>query len=91
MKKRIHVYYSGRVQGVGFRFTVERLAIDLGLTGWVKNLPDSKVELVCEGKEEDLHKILDKIDDYFTAYIRQKDVHWMPANGEFTGFEIRFF
>ncbi len=90
-KKRIHVYYSGRVQGVGFRFTVERLAIDLGLTGWVKNLADSRVEFVCEGGKEDLDKILDKIDSYFMAYIRQKDVRWMAAKGELTSFEIRFF
>ena len=90
-KKRIHVYYSGRVQGVGFRFTVERLAIDLGLTGWVKNLPDRRVEFVCEGKKEELDKILDKIDEYFANYIRQKDVQWIPAGAEFTDFEIRFF
>lgn len=89
--KRIHIYYSGRVQGVGFRFTVERLAVDAGLTGWVKNLPDGRVELVCEGKEEDLHKVLQKIDDEFSGYIRQKNVNQMPATGEFDSFEISFF
>ena len=61
MNRRIHVYYNGRVQGVGFRFTAERLAVDLGLTGWVKNMPDGRVELVCEGQEQKLHTILDKI------------------------------
>ncbi len=89
--KRVHVYYSGRVHGVGFRFTVERLAVDLGLAGWVKNLPDGKVELICEGKETDLHKILDEIDDVFSGYIGQKNVNWMPASSEFASFEIRFF
>jgi len=91
MKKRICVCYSGRVQGVGFRFTAEAVAVDLGLGGWVKNLPGGQVELVCEGKEEDLHKILAKIDGQFSGYIRQKNVNWMPATGEFSGFEIRFF
>lgn len=91
MNKRIDVHYSGRVQGVGFRFTAERLAVDLGLSGWVKNLPNGRVELVCEGKEEDLHKFLEKIDNEFSDYIRQKNVSWMPANGEFASFKIRFF
>lgn len=91
MNRRVHVYYSGRVQGVGFRFTVERLAINLKLTGWVRNLPDGRVELVCEGKEKDLNDILGKIDDCFSGYISRKNVSWMPATNEFSGFEIRFF
>jgi len=91
VKKRIDVRYSGRVQGVGFRFTAERLAVDLGLTGWVKNLPDGQVELVCEGKEEELRKFLEKIDNEFSAYIRQKHINWMPAAGGFDTFEIKFF
>ena len=49
---RAHVFYSGRVQGVGFRYTAQALALDLGLVGWVKNLPDNRVELVCEGTKE---------------------------------------
>lgn len=88
--QRIHVYYSGRVQGVGFRFVVEHLAVNLGLLGWVKNLADTRVEVVCEGNKDDLDKILAKIDDRFSANIRQKRVNWMPARGEFDKFEIRF-
>jgi acylphosphatase len=90
-KKRIDVYYSGRVQGVGFRFSVEAIAVELGLAGWIKNLPDGKVELVCEGKEEDLHKLLAKIDGQFSRFIQQKNINWMPATGEFSTFEIKFF
>lgn len=89
--RRIHVHYSGRVQGVGFRFTAEAVAAGLGLTGWVRNLADGGVELVCEGKEQDLHKVLAKIDDTFSSYIRQKSVNWQPATAEFTNFEIKFF
>ena len=91
MNKRVHVYYSGRVQGVGFRFTAEAIAQDLGAAGWVKNLPDGKVELLCEGEEKQLHKVLEKIDSQLSSYIRQKNVNWMPATGEFNNFEIRFF
>lgn len=89
--KRLHIYYSGRVQGVGFRFTAQALAVDLGLMGWVKNLPDGRVELVCEGKEEKLNKLLVKIDDEFSGYIRDKRVNWKPTTGEFASFAINFF
>ncbi len=91
MNKRVHVYYSGRVQGVGFRFTAERIALDLGLRGWVKNLPDAKVELVAEGKEQALRNLLAKIDEVFGRYIRRKDVNWMTATDEFNSFNLRFF
>jgi len=47
MAKRAHVYYSGSVQGVGFRFTAEDLARQNNLTGWVKNLADGRVEIVA--------------------------------------------
>ena len=56
--KRIHAYFSGSVQGVGFRFTAERLASALGLTGWVKNLQDGRVEVTCEGQEKDINGFL---------------------------------
>ena len=46
---RIHAFFEGRVQGVGFRFTAREIAQDLGITGWVKNLSDGRVELVAEG------------------------------------------
>ena len=76
---------------MAFRFTAERIAVDLALSGWVKNLADGRVELVCEGKEEDLHKFLERMDNEFSGYIRQKNVSWMPATGEFSSFDIRFF
>ena len=52
MKKRLHIYYTGRVQGVGFRFTTEDIASELGVCGWVKNLGDGRVEVVVEAEEE---------------------------------------
>lgn len=91
MNKRIHAYYNGRVQGVGFRFSAQKLAVDFSLTGWVKNLPDGRVEFLGEGKEESLHRVLAKIDTEFSNYIRKKEVTWLPASGEFEQFEIRFF
>lgn len=90
MLKRAHIYYSGRVQGVGFRFTVERIALELGMTGWVKNLSDGRVELVVEGEEKELDKMMNRIDTEFSSYIRGKDVRWEDNPGEFKDFEIRF-
>ncbi len=91
MKKRIHVYYSGRVHGVGFRFTIESLAQQLNLTGWVRNLPDGRVEAICEGNEEDLSLFLEKIKKIMGEYISGESVEWTPASGEFKGFDIMFF
>ena len=89
MNKRLHVYYSGSVQGVGFRFTAERLALSLGLSGWVKNLWDGRVEIICEGAENKLKEFLSRIDDVFKEYIRDSGTEWDEPTGEFSGFDIR--
>jgi acylphosphatase len=90
VKKQIHVYYSGRVQGVGFRFTAEAIARDFGLTGWVKNLPDGRVEVCAEGAENDLKEFLSKIKQYFARYIIDADIDWLNHTDEFKDFGIRF-
>jgi acylphosphatase len=90
MKKQVHTYYSGRVQGVGFRFTAEDIAIELGVVGWVKNLRDGRVELVAEAEEDVLQEFLAKLRHYFSEYIRNEDINWLPATGEFKDFGIRF-
>jgi len=90
MKKRLHAYYSGLVQGVGFRYTAERIGESLNLTGWVKNTEDGRVEVLCEGKEEALREFLDKVNDIFKQYIRGADIEWDDATGEFGNFDIKF-
>ena len=90
MKKRLHVYYEGSVQGVGFRFTVERIASELNIVGWVKNLPDGKVELLAEGQEKQLSKLLMQIKDNTPGYISRDIVGWQGYKGEFKDFAIRF-
>jgi acylphosphatase len=91
MNKRIHVFYSGRVQGVGFRFTVEDVALSLGLVGWVKNLRDGTVEVVAEAEETALKKFLEKIKEFFSSYIRDVEITWSEAEGEFNDFSISFW
>jgi len=90
MKQRIHVYYSGRVQGVGFRFTAQRLAGDLGISGWVRNLPDGRVEITAEAEEKALKDLLTGIMDLFKNYIKDTDIQWTSASGEFEEFSIKF-
>ena len=90
MKKRLHVYYKGDVQGVGFRFAAVRTAESLGLTGWVKNLSDGQVEAICEGDEADCAEFLKRIAEIFGNYINDRDVEWSETTGEFDTFDIRW-
>lgn len=90
MKKQIHVYYTGRVQGVGFRYTTEDIARDIGVCGWIKNLRDGRVEVVAEAEEEVLRDFLARINQYFSRYISDIDVEWRQAEGEFSSFGIEF-
>ncbi len=90
MNKRLHIYYSGSVHGVGFRYTAERTALSLNITGWVKNLEDGRVEVVCEGDAAALNKFSDRIKDIFGAYIRDVSMEPQMPTGEFEGFDIMF-
>lgn len=88
--KRVHAFYDGYVQGVGFRFTARHLAWRLNLVGWVKNLYDGRVELLVEGDEEQLKKMIEQLNQRFEGYIKNSDVKWSDATGEFDSFSIRF-
>ncbi|MBF0533001.1 MAG: acylphosphatase [Candidatus Omnitrophica bacterium] len=85
-----NIIYRGRVQGVGFRFTTREYARDLGLTGWVRNLPSAEVELFAEGAEKDIVELCRRIEKHFSGYIRHKQISFCPAAEKTeTGFEIR--
>lgn len=90
MRKRAQVYFSGRVQGVGFRYSVQEVACGYEVTGFVRNLVDGRVELVVEGEEEEIKAFQQGIQDsHLGGHIRGQDMNWSGATGEFRGFEIR--
>lgn len=91
MKRRAQVIYSGRVQGVGFRYSTREVACGFEVTGFVQNLPDGRVKLVGEGAEPEVQAFLDAVDaSHLGSYIRGREVSWQEPTGEFKGFEIRF-
>ena len=83
------VFYSGRVQGVGFRYTVKTVAVGFEITGSVRNLPDGRVELVAEGDDAELEAFRAAIRGTMLAvFIRDESIVWADAQNEFRGFEI---
>jgi acylphosphatase len=90
MKIRTHVYYSGQVQGVGFRYTVVRLARGQAVTGFVQNLQDGRVELVVEGEQADVGRLLDGVDRIMAGYIHNRLAEDKQPTGEFSGFDVAF-
>ena len=86
--ERLHALVSGRVQGVGFRAFVAGRARHFGVTGWVRNLDDGRVEAVAEGPRETLESFLAYIwKGPLLSKVHEVNVTWEPATGEFDRFE----
>ncbi len=91
MCQALHVYISGLVQGVGFRYAVYRHAGSLGLRGWVRNTPDGRVEAQVEGEREVLERMLEWCrQGPVLSRVDKVDSAWTQATGSFEGFEITF-
>jgi acylphosphatase len=89
--KRYHVFVAGIVQGVGFRWYVQRTAARLSVKGWVKNLPDGKVEITAEGETIKLEQFLAEIKNgYLGGNIQKLEKEEETYTGEFPGFDIKF-
>lgn len=87
--KQIHLIISGDVIGVGYRSWLLRQAKDLRLTGWVKNREDDAVELVAEGKENNLEELLVRCRrGPDVSWVKDVQVERSEAKGEFVGFEV---
>lgn len=86
--KRLHVFYSGHVQGVGFRYRTLNVAQNHPVTGWVRNRSDGRVEMMAEGTEEKLELFVDALAHEMSGYIDKVERVWQPASGEWARFEI---
>jgi acylphosphatase len=87
--ERREIYFSGRVQGVGFRYTARAIAGRMPVVGYVQNLSDGRVLLVAEGTAEVLTRLVAAIQDEMDRYIDNTEINTKAATGEFTAFDIR--
>ena len=86
----MQVFYEGNVQGVGFRWSVRNVAKGFDVTGFVRNLPDGRVELQAAGDEEELRAFLEAIlQSELRAHIKKHNETPLPSTSAFRGFEIR--
>ena len=85
---RAHIIFSGTVQGVGFRFTVQRYALNLGLKGWVRNLPNGSVEVLIEGQKQRIQELCRNVEDDFEGAIQSRDIQFVPGKERFKDFRI---
>ena len=89
-KTCVHIYITGRVQGVGYRYSTFHKAVSLGITGWVKNTYDQKVEAFFEGNENAVDEMLKWCHQGPSmAFVSNIEMHRKPYKGEFTDFSIK--
>ena len=89
---RVHIFISGRVQGVLFRQSSRARALELGVTGWAHNLLDGRVEIVCEGEKEKVEQFIEWCKQGpGLAKVEHLDVSYEDYKGEFKDFSIRQF
>jgi len=91
MSKTVQVFYEGRVQGVGFRYSARRVATGFDVAGYVRNLPDGRVELVASGDPEEVDGFLDAVrESELAGYIAGEVAADIVKPAGLRGFEIRF-
>jgi len=89
MMERAKIFVSGRVQGVLFRDFTQRWASSLGLTGWVKNLFDGRVEVLVEGEKNKINQLIGKLrEGPQRAQVDDLVLNWEEYKGEYSGFHI---
>ena len=88
--KAVQVFYEGRVQGVGFRYSVRQIAKGFNVTGWVRNLVDGRVELQVSGEAEEVSAFLEGIrQSDLCSLIKKESENALAAPPDSRGFEIR--
>jgi len=88
MQRRVY-HFTGRVQGVGFRYTTQNIALRHNVQGYVRNLRDGRVELVMEGDEKEMDEIVQTVSERMRGYVRKVESQVAPATGEFQQFTIK--
>jgi acylphosphatase len=88
---RIHIWVKGRVQGVGFRAFAQQTGVQLGLTGWVRNVGYETVETMAEGPRERLERFAEEMKKGPRAgNVEEAKVEWEPAKGEYKNFSVKY-
>lgn len=82
-------FFNGRVQGVGFRYTTLQVAKGFDVAGWVRNMPDGRVELQVEGKPAEIDAFIRAIEETMDGYIRKTERSSVRVEASFKGFAIR--
>ena len=85
-----HLFFSGHVQGVGFRFRTREVARRHGIVGFVRNLPDGRVEVVAEGEPAALQAFLADLSASFAGHITDSEKNVAAATGKWSSFEIQY-
>jgi acylphosphatase len=84
------IFYKGRVQGVGFRYSVKQIAMGYDVAGWIRNLPDGRVELQVKGETDEVNDFLEAIrTSHLASHITNEEPHALPDIPGVRGFEIR--
>lgn len=87
--KQAHLFVSGFVQGIGFRAFIKHNAEQLGITGWVRNLPDGRVEAVLQGDKEKIKKLIELCNKGpFLAEVEELVVEWEGKGSEYSDFKV---
>lgn len=87
---RTRVVYEGRVQGVGFRWSTLHIARSFRTAGFVRNLPDGRVEVVAEGGADEVRRFLDEVALRLERFIQVARATDEPPTGEFSSFDIAY-
>jgi acylphosphatase len=88
-RKRMQIIYSGRVQGVGFRYNAKSVANGYEVVGTVRNMPDGRVELIVEGEKVELEAFRQAVrESGMDSFVEDEAVSWAEPKNEFRGFEI---
>jgi acylphosphatase len=86
---RFELTFTGRVQGVGFRWTTARIAAEHVVVGWVRNEPDGSVRCIVEGDQSELERFVAAIEQKMAGHITDTMCSRVPPTGEFADFTIR--